>query len=86
MCTTTQATPLALNVLEMVIQPKKKYPNYSRKNKMPYTNKQHRLFEAAAHDPKVAKRVGIPQGTAQKMASEGVKKDPKKMAKALMTK
>ena len=53
---------------------------------MPYTNKQHRLFEAAAHSPEVAKRVGIPQETAQKMASEGVKKDPHKMAKALMKK
>ena len=53
---------------------------------MPYNLQQHKLFEAAAHDPKVAKRVGIPQGTAQKMASEGVKKDPHKLAKALMTK
>ena len=83
---TILATLLALNVLEMVIQPKKKYPNYSRKPKMPYNIQQHKLFEAAAHDPKVAKRVGIPQGTAQKMASEGVKKDPHKLAKALMTK
>jgi hypothetical protein len=40
---------------------------------MPWTAKQHRLFEAAAHDPKVAKRVGIPQGKAAQMASEGVK-------------
>lgn len=53
---------------------------------MPYTLQQHKLFEAAAHDPKVAKRVGIPVETATKMAHEGVKKDPKKMAKALMTK
>lgn len=47
---------------------------------MPYTPKQHRLFEAAAHDPKVAKKVGIPQHTAAKMAKEGVKKPspPKK--------
>lgn len=52
----------------------------------PYNEKQHRLFEAAAHSSEVAKRVGIPQGTAQKMASEGVKKDPHKLAKALMTK
>jgi hypothetical protein len=72
-----------------VILPKKikRYPNYYRKNpKMPYNLQQHKLFEAAAHDPKVAKRVGIPVETAAKMASEGVKKDPKKMAKALMTK
>jgi hypothetical protein len=45
---------------------------------MPYTAKQHRLFEAAAHDPSVAKRVKIPQGTAKKLASEGVKKGEKK--------
>ena len=52
----------------------------------PYNEQQHKLFEAAAHSSQVAKRVGIPQATAAKMASEGVKKDPKKMAKALMTK
>jgi len=54
---------------------------------MPYTESQHRLFEAAAHDASVAKRVGIPQEQASKMASEGVKskkKDPKKLAMALM--
>ena len=83
---TTQATPLALNVLEMVIQPKKKYPNYSRKNKMPYTAKQNKLFRAAEHNPEIAKKVGIPQATAAKMAHEGVKKDPKQLAKALMRK
>jgi hypothetical protein len=75
----------------MVILPKKKYPNYSRKNKMPYTESQNKLFRAAEHDPKIAKKVGIPQETAKKLAHEGVyktttKKDPKKMAKALMTK
>ena len=53
---------------------------------MPYTLQQHKLFEAAAHSPSVAKRVGIPQEQASKMASEGVKKDPKKLAKALMRK
>ena len=42
---------------------------------MPYTPSQHRLFDAAANNPKVAKRVGIPVDTAKKMASEGVKKD-----------
>jgi len=41
---------------------------------MPWTPKQHRLFEAAAHNPSVAKRVGIPQATASKMAAEGIKK------------
>ena len=51
---------------------------------MPWTAKQHRLFEAAAHSPEVAKRVGIPQDKAAMMASEGVKKDPKKLAAALM--
>lgn len=40
---------------------------------MPYTDKQNRLFEAAAHSPAVASRVGIPVATAAKMASEGVK-------------
>lgn len=53
---------------------------------MPYTLQQHKLFEAAAHSPEVAKRVGIPQEQAQKMASEGIKKNPKKLAKALMAK
>jgi len=83
---TTQDTLLALNVLEMVIQPKKKYPNYSRKNKMPYSAKQNKLFRAAEHNPAIAKKVGIPQATAAKMAAEGVKKDPHKLAQALMSK
>ena len=54
---------------------------------MPWSAKQHRLFEAAAHSQDVAKRVGIPMEQAQKMASEGVKKsksNPKKLAQALM--
>jgi hypothetical protein len=82
------AIPLALNVLEMVIQPKSLqiYPNYSRKNKMPYSAKQNKLFRAAEHNPAIAKKVGIPQATAAKMASEGVKKDPHKLAQALMSK
>jgi hypothetical protein len=83
---TTPDTLLALNVLEMVIQPKKKYPNYSRKNKMPYSAKQNKLFRAAEHNPAIAKKVGIPQATAAKMAAEGVKKDPHKLAQALMSK
>jgi hypothetical protein len=53
-------------------------------NYMPYTPSQHRLFQAAAHDASIAKRVGIPQDKAAMMASEGVKKDPKKLAAALM--
>ena len=40
---------------------------------MPWSPKQHRLFEAAAHNPAVAKRVGIPQQKAAQMASEGIK-------------
>ena len=86
MSTTIPAIQLALNVLEMVIQPKKKYPNYSRKNKMPYSAKQNKLFRAAEHNPAIAKKVGIPQATAAKMAHEGVKKDPHKLAQALMSK
>jgi hypothetical protein len=50
---------------------------------MPWTPKQHRLFEAAAHSPAVAQRVGIPVAKAQGMASEGIKK---KLAGALMAK
>jgi len=51
----------------------------------PYNEQQHKLFEAAAHSASVAKRVGIPQDKAKQMASEGVKKkDPKKLAMALM--
>ena len=87
MCTTTQATLLALNVLEMVILPKKRYPNYSRKNrKMPYSAKQNKLFRAAKHNAEIAKKVGIPQATAAKMAHEGVKHNPHQLAKALMRK
>jgi len=83
---TTPDTLLALNVLEMVIQLKKKYPNYFRKNKMPYSAKQNKLFRAAEHNPAIAKKVGIPQATAKKLAAEGVKKDPHKLAQALMSK
>lgn len=53
---------------------------------MPWNRAQHRLFEAAAHDPSVAQRVGIPQDKAAQMASEGVKKTPdraKKLGKML---
>ena len=53
---------------------------------MPYTEAQNRLFRAAEHNPEIAKKVGIPQATAAKMAHEGVKKNPHKLAKALMTK
>ena len=89
MSMTTPDTLLALNVLEMVIQPKSLqiYPNYFRKNrKMPYTKAQNGLFRAAEHNPAIAKKVGIPQATAKKLAAEGVKKDPHKLAQALMSK
>ena len=53
---------------------------------MPYSSAQHRLFEAAAHSPEVAKRTGIPMTQAKKMASEGIKSKPQKLANALMMK
>ena len=53
---------------------------------MPYSEKQHRLFEAVAHNSSLAKQKGIPQATASKMAGEGIKHDPKKLAKALQVK
>ena len=43
---------------------------------MPWTPAQHRLFEAAAHSPAVAQRVGIPPQKAATMAGEGIKKGP----------
>lgn len=39
---------------------------------MPWTPAQHRLFEAAAHNPAIAKSHGIPQPKAASMASEGI--------------
>jgi len=42
---------------------------------MPWTQKQHKLFQTAAHSPEFAAKVGIPVGKAREMASEGVKKD-----------
>ena len=50
---------------------------------MPYTPSQHRLFGAAAHDPAIAKRKGIPQRQAAQMANEGVKVPAQKLAEAL---
>ena len=44
---------------------------------MPWTPKQNKLFRAAEHNPKIAKKVGIPQATAKKLAHEGVKKKGK---------
>ena len=53
---------------------------------MPYSAKQNKLFRAAEHNPAIAKKVGIPQATAAKMASEGIKRNPKELAKALLKK
>lgn len=53
---------------------------------MPWTQKQHNLFEAAAHNPAVAKRVGIPVDKAKQMASDGIKDKPKKIAALLRKK
>jgi len=43
---------------------------------MPWTQKQHSLFQAAAHNPSFAAKVGIPPIKAMKMASEGIKRGP----------
>jgi hypothetical protein len=50
---------------------------------MPWSPAQHRLFEAAAHDPAIAKAKGIPQAKAAQMASEGIASDAKKLGKML---
>lgn len=42
---------------------------------MPYSPKAHRLFEAVAHDPALAKKKGISQAQARKMAGEGIKRE-----------
>ena len=42
---------------------------------MPYTEKQHRLFQAAAHNPAIAKKAGISQADAKKWPP----KEPKKL-------
>jgi hypothetical protein len=51
---------------------------------MPWTLPQHRLFEAAAHNPAIARARGIPQSSAAKMAGEGIKPDPKKLGAMLL--
>lgn len=53
---------------------------------MPWTPAQHRLFEAAAHNPAIAKKTGIPQAKAASMASEGIKDKPKKLGAVLAKK
>jgi len=45
---------------------------------MPYTEKQHRLFAAAANDPKIAKKYGMSMAEAKRMMKEGVKRKSKK--------
>jgi len=50
---------------------------------MPYTEKQHALFESAAHDPKIAEKHNISQSKAAELASEGVKKDSPKEQKKI---
>ena len=49
---------------------------------MPWTPAQNRLFRAAEHNPVIARKVGIPQQQAAKMAAEGIKK-PQALAKAI---
>lgn len=44
---------------------------------MPYTAKQNQMFHAAAHNPEIAAKVGIPVKQAQEMASEGIKRGDK---------
>jgi len=53
---------------------------------MPYDPQQHRLFEFVAHNPKKAHAEGIKisQADASRMASEGIKDKPKKLAAVLM--
>ena len=41
---------------------------------MPWTQKQVNMFQAAAHNPRFAAKVGIPPSKAKQMASEGVKR------------
>lgn len=53
---------------------------------MPYTESQHKLFEAAAHNAAIAKAHGMSQSQAAKMASEGIKDKPNKLAKELIRK
>ena len=48
---------------------------------MPYTQKQVNMFQAAAHNPQFAAKVGIPPKKAAQMASEGVKRGPMLAAK-----
>jgi len=51
---------------------------------MPWTPAQHRLFQAAAHNPAIAKSHHMSQQDARKMAAEGIKR--KHLAHALRSK
>lgn len=53
---------------------------------MPWTPAQHRLFEAAAHNPQIAREHGISQPKAAGMAAEGIKKQssPQALSRALI--
>jgi hypothetical protein len=42
---------------------------------MPWTPAQHRLFEAAAHNPAIAAAHHMQPGKAAQMASEGIKQN-----------
>ena len=50
---------------------------------MPWTSAQHRLFQAAAHNPQIAAEHGMTQQRAAGMAAEGIKRGPSPKAKAL---
>lgn len=50
---------------------------------MPWTSAQHRLFQAAAHNQRIAAKHGLSQRQAARMASEGIKPTAKHYAKAL---
>lgn len=49
---------------------------------MPWNQAQHRLFQAAAHNPAIAAQHGMTQSKAASMASEGIKPDAKRQALA----
>lgn len=61
--------------LDADIEKRERELSQEKGDAMPYNESQHKLFEAAAHDPEVAARKGITQATAARLAHEGVKKD-----------
>jgi hypothetical protein len=48
---------------------------------MPYSEKAHRLFEAALHDAKIRKERGLKLSFVSKAVHEGIKKPKKKRKK-----